>query len=284
MKPLWLVFSRQDVGAEDILIIFKNGDDLRQDMLIVQLIKVMDKVWKEEGLDLRLIPYGCVSTDCRVGLIEVVKNAQTIASVQKEKSGSKATSSFNEKCLFLWLKDYNPDEESLSAAIEEFTHSCAGYCVLTYILGIADRHSDNIMIKKNGQLFHIDFGHVLGTFKEWYGISRERVPFVLTPDFLYVIKQGSAKNEKLFRLYCEQAYMAIRRKGHLIVTLFSLMLTSGIPEITSSRLQYLNETLVLQKSEREAKEHFSSMYDIAVDKSRTVQLNWMVHNMARDNK
>jgi phosphatidylinositol-4,5-bisphosphate 3-kinase len=43
----------------------------------------------------------------------------------------------------------------LNKAIDEFTMSCAGYCVATYVLGVADRHSDNIMVKKTGQVSDI---------------------------------------------------------------------------------------------------------------------------------
>ncbi len=43
-------------------IIFKQGDDLRQDMLTLQMLTLMEQLWDEEGLDLCLLPYGCMST------------------------------------------------------------------------------------------------------------------------------------------------------------------------------------------------------------------------------
>lgn len=38
-------------------VIYKKGDDLRQDQLVVQMISLMDKLLKREALDLRLTPY-----------------------------------------------------------------------------------------------------------------------------------------------------------------------------------------------------------------------------------
>jgi phosphatidylinositol-4,5-bisphosphate 3-kinase len=46
------------------------------------------------------------------------------------------------------------------------------------------------------KVFHIDFGHFLDHKKKKFGINRERVPFVLTEDFLRVIAKGSDQPTK----------------------------------------------------------------------------------------
>ncbi|XP_036387952.1 phosphatidylinositol 4,5-bisphosphate 3-kinase catalytic subunit delta isoform [Megalops cyprinoides] len=287
MKPLWLVYKNDRVQGDPVGIIFKNGDDLRQDMLTLQMIQLMEVLWKKEGLDLRMIPYGCLSTGNKTGLIEVVKNSDTIANIQRNNSNSAATAAFNKDALLNWLKSKNPGDK-LDQAIEEFTLSCAGYCVATYVLGIGDRHSDNIMVRETGQLFHIDFGHFLGNFKSKFGINRERVPFILTYDFVHVIQQGRTNNNEKFerfREYCEQAYKILCRNGTLFVNLFALMRAAGLPELSSSKdIQYLKDSLALGKSEEEALKNFKVKFNEALRESWKTKVNWMVHSVAKDNR
>uniref|UniRef100_A0A3Q2GMD8 phosphatidylinositol-4,5-bisphosphate 3-kinase n=1 Tax=Cyprinodon variegatus TaxID=28743 RepID=A0A3Q2GMD8_CYPVA len=231
MKPLWLMYKNPLEQADMVGIIFKSGDDLRQDMLTLQMIRLMENLWKKENLDLR---------------------------------------------------------DKLDQAIEEFTLSCAGYCVATYVLGIGDRHNDNIMIRETGQLFHIDFGHFLGNFKRKLGINRERVPFILTYDFVHVIQQGKTNNSEKFerfREYCEQAYKILCRNGTLFVNLFAMMKAAGLPELTSSKdIQYLKDSLALGKSEDEALKSFKVKFNEALRESWKTKVNWMMHSLAKDNR
>uniref|UniRef100_A0A672QW23 phosphatidylinositol-4,5-bisphosphate 3-kinase n=1 Tax=Sinocyclocheilus grahami TaxID=75366 RepID=A0A672QW23_SINGR len=283
MKPLWIVYNNKLLGGDTVSIIFKNGDDLRQDMLTLQILRLMDLLWKEANLDLRIVPYGCLATGDHSGLIEVVSSADTIANIQKTSSNMAAAAAFNKDALLNWLKDKNSGD-ALDKAIEEFTLSCAGYCVATYVLGIGDRHSDNIMVRSTGQLFHIDFGHILGNFKSKFGIKRERVPFILTHDFIHVIQQGKTGNtEKFgnFRQYCEEAYLILRKNGNLFITLFALMLTAGLPELTSVKdIQYLKDSLALGKTDEEALKQFRQKFDEALRESWTTKVNWMAHIVA----
>ncbi|XP_034552037.1 phosphatidylinositol 4,5-bisphosphate 3-kinase catalytic subunit gamma isoform [Notolabrus celidotus] len=283
-KPLWLEFCPlpSPTPTQPVGIIFKEGDDLRQDMLVIQTLAVMDSIWQEKSLDLNLIPYGCISTGHNTGMIEIVRNAVTIATVQRNHGGT--TGAFRNDALFEWLKSKCPFQEIHYKIVERFVNSCAGYCVATYVLGIGDRHNDNIMITAEGNLFHVDFGHILGNTKHFLGVNRERVPFVLTPDFLHVMGRGKGGNSLYFQQFrdtCTQAYLSLRSHSHLLVTLFSLMLLTGIPELSAAEdMRYLREALQMKHSEAEAKKHFLQQISVCEHLGWTVQANWWIHMFA----
>ena len=106
----------------------------------------MDEIWKSIGLDLRLTLYRVMSTDACEGFIEIVANADTVCRIQTkqqlEGSGSKQLDSslksagavFRKGLLLSWLRQQNRGEGEMQKAQEEFTRSCAGYVVATYIL------------------------------------------------------------------------------------------------------------------------------------------------------
>uniref|UniRef100_A0A8C7V002 Phosphatidylinositol 4,5-bisphosphate 3-kinase catalytic subunit gamma isoform n=1 Tax=Oncorhynchus mykiss TaxID=8022 RepID=A0A8C7V002_ONCMY len=281
-RPLWLQFKRADpttLSSDTIGVIFKDGDDLRQDMLILQILLIMESIWEEESLDLSLLPYGCISTGNKIGMIEIVKDATTIANIQQSVVGS--TGAFKDEILNQWLRDKCVSEEKFQQAVERFVFSCGGYCVATYVLGVGDRHNDNIMITESGNLFHIDFGHILGNYKSFLGISKERVPFVLTPDFLYVMGTSGKKSSPHFQKFqdvCVRAYLALRHHTNLLVILFSMMLMTGMPQLTSKEdIEYIREALTVGRPEEEAQRHLLDQIEICRDKGWTVQFNWFLH-------
>jgi phosphatidylinositol kinase/protein kinase (PI-3 family) len=189
-KPLWVTFENADPLGNDILIMFKKGDDLRQDIITLQLFKIMNNLWFSNGLKLKMNNYSVLSTGYFEGVICIVPNSDTLAGIHKEFGG--LTLGFSEKPIKEWMNKYIPLSEEIYTM--NFVLSCVAYCVGTFVLGIGDRHNDNIMIKKTGELFHIDFGHFLGHFKYKFGIKRERAPFVFTPEFAYAM--GGEKSQK----------------------------------------------------------------------------------------
>lgn len=312
-RPLWLVWTNSDHLAsyhhKYHYLIFKHGDDLRQDMLTLQLLRVMDRIWKEEGMDMCLMPYGCLATGPEMGLIETVRDARTVMSIQ----GERLTAALQIDCtqLYKWLMQQQQQSKSTNDSvlyermIHTFTMSCAGYCVATFILGIRDRHPDNIMIDKTGRLFHIDFGHILDKRKKKFGIVRERVPFVLTKDFITIIARGnmdnavpnSASNLTItgnnsgnslinnpyfqdFTKLCGRAYLVLRKHSNLLLTLLAMMLPSGLPELSSvCDLDYVRKTLAVEMDDAKALAYFHAKFNEAYQGAWTTKIDWFSHWM-----
>uniref|UniRef100_A0A8C1N7L6 Phosphatidylinositol-4-phosphate 3-kinase, catalytic subunit type 2 alpha n=1 Tax=Cyprinus carpio TaxID=7962 RepID=A0A8C1N7L6_CYPCA len=231
--PLKIALVNADPLGDEINVMFKVGEDLRQDMLALQMIRIMDRIWLQEGLDLRIVNFKCISTGKDKGMVELVPSSETLRKIQVENG---VTGSFKDKPLAEWLRKYNPAEDEYEKASENFIYTCAGCCVATYILGICDRHNDNIMLRSTGHMFHIDFGKFLGHAQMIGSFKRDRAPFVLTSDMAYVINGGERPTSRfqLFVDLCSQAYNLIRKHSNLFLNLLSLVLYGTILQTKQS--------------------------------------------------
>lgn len=205
-----------------------------------------------------------MATADKSGVIEVVRDSKTTADIQTSYGG--ALGALRKQPLKEYLKENNPKDDQYDKSLDNFIRSCAGYCVATYILGIGDRHNDNIMLTKTGHLFHIDFGHFLGNFKQKFGIKRERSKFVFTEEMAYVMGGKGSDGFNLFKDYCCKAYNLIRKHGKRLINLFLLMISAGLLELPSkNEIRYLREMLSLKLTEMEADSKFLKEIDNALN-------------------
>lgn len=244
LSPLKLAFRTS--SGEVVNMIFKKGDDLRQDQLCVQMISLMDRLLKRENLDLKLTPFRVLATGGDTGLIEFIPS-QAMADILAE-----------HKTLTKFLTMHNPDPDGpygcSAAALMRFVKSCAGYCVITYILGVGDRHLDNLMLAPDGRMFHIDFGFMLGrdpkVFPPPMKLCKEMVEAMGGTDSAYFGK---------FKTYCCEAYNILRKHAVLVLNLFSLMEHSNIPDISQDSekaLLKLESKFALDLDDEAAMQHF----------------------------
>ena len=153
--------------------IAKADDDLRQESLSMQLIKIMCAIFEKANIPLQLRTYEIIITSKNSGLIEFIPDSISIDGLKKKTNTDLNT--FYREFFSHHFKE----------AQNNFVESLAGYSLLTYILNLKDRHNGNIMIDMKGRIIHIDFGFILGISPGNVGF--ETAPFKMTKEYVNLL-------------------------------------------------------------------------------------------------
>lgn len=228
-------------------IMYKN-DDVRKDYIVNNIISIIHDILKreEDDLDIEMVRYEVMPTGNNTGYIEIIENASTIFDII-ENSGLTIQN---------YILNHNKDQ-IISKFREKFIRSTALYCVVSYLLGIGDRHLDNIMISKDGLLFHIDFGFILGQDPKYSNNRLIRV----TPEIINVIGGYGTDDYDYFKKTCVKIYNRLRLHVNLFSNLLSVIpsLDSNITKDTIKR--ELTERFEIGENCLEAATHMDTKVD-----------------------
>ncbi|CAL8086645.1 unnamed protein product [Orchesella dallaii] len=241
-------------SGEPYIAIFKHGDDLRQDQLILQMITLMDKLLRKENLDLKLTPYRVLSTSTTHGFVQFIPST-TVAEVLA-----------TEGTIQSFFRKHHPSEKDLygisPSVMDTYVKSCAGYCVITYLLGVGDRHLDNLLLTKDGKLFHIDFGFILGRDPK-----PMPPPMKLSKEMVEAMGGIQSEYYQEFRKLCYTAFLHLRRHANLILNLFSLMVGASVPDIAlepDKAVKKVLDKFCLDLNDEAAVKHMQELIDVSV--------------------
>ncbi|VDK70545.1 unnamed protein product [Litomosoides sigmodontis] len=267
LMPMKLTFKTENDG--NYVIIFKRGDDLRQDQLIVQMIRLMDDLLRSDGLDLRLTPYSVLATSTSEGFVQFVK-----AIPLREVISNWGTV---QECLRSFRPSPSGPFGIETEVVENYIRSCAGYSIICYILGIGDRHLHNLLLCENGKMFHVDFGYILGRDPKPFAPP----PMKLTSEMVNGMGGLHSREWKEFRGFCFSAFRILRRHANVVLNLFSLMLDSGIPDIAVEKekaVQKVEQRFHLTLSDELAEQKIEHLIDESVN-AKITKLTDMVHDV-----
>ncbi|XP_011699804.1 PREDICTED: serine/threonine-protein kinase ATR isoform X2 [Wasmannia auropunctata] len=237
--------------GKEYLFMCKPKDDLRRDFRLMEFNDIVNKYLQNdpESRQRRLYirTYSVVPLNEECGLIEWVPNLvgfrPTIMNLYRERgiaptnkelktmicalrdSLEKKRQMFLEKLLPRhppifgdWFRIMFPDSYGWYEARTAYIRTTAVMSMVGYILGLGDRHGENILFDSTcGDCVHVDFNCLFnrGEFFDW----PERVPFRLTHNM--VDAMGPLKIEGPFRRACQITMRVLRQESSTLLSVLT---------------------------------------------------------------
>lgn len=248
------VYSKQSATAPIIIPFIDDNDDkhnlmfkkedIRKDYIIINIINLLHIILKNNNINIPLISYRAIPTSSVNGFIEMVNNCETLYDI------------LNKGSINNFLQNHN-EETSIGSLTKQYTESLAFWTVITHLLGIGDRHLENIMLTHDGILFHVDYGFIIGHD------SKPLTPNIRISDQI-LDAIGGSDNFTKFKNICSKIFIVLRKYFNLIHTMLSLLIDSDPPILKFSN-KYLEDQIAsrffIGQSDKEAQQAFELLID-----------------------
>ncbi|KAJ7581045.1 hypothetical protein C8J56DRAFT_793738 [Mycena floridula] len=214
----------------------KPKDDLRKDARLMDFNTIINKLLKANSesrrRQLHIRTYGVVTLNEECGFIQWVPNTIPIRPVLVKFYESRGIRSWSPELTEIfkrvkerpdifrttilpmfpplfheWFIETFPEPSAWLASRLAYGRTAAVMSMVGFILGLGDRHLENILLDTNtGDVVHVDFNCLFDKGKSLE--TPERVPFRLTQNIIDAL--GVAGVEGVFRLACEVTMQILR--------------------------------------------------------------------------
>jgi phosphatidylinositol 4-kinase B len=273
-------------GWDLLSMIIKAGDDLRQEQLATQLIKICHDIFTSAKLPLWLKPYEVRPTSADGGYLETVHDAISLHTLKEELGEDPSLRNY-------FIKAYGSKTPQFLDAQRNFVESLAAYslvcCTLfrsllwliapslnfffplsSDLLQIKDRHNGNILIDREGHLIHIDYGFMLTSSPG--SLNFETAPFKLTIEFVEVMGGRNSEMFLYFKHIFEFGFLKLRENARRIISLVEMMLPATKMACFAkgpNTVKELEDRFKLQLQENEALLFADSLIEQSIGNWRT---------------
>jgi phosphatidylinositol kinase/protein kinase (PI-3 family) len=200
-RPVILRFRTQQ--DRYIRIMFKR-ESIFNDLTVINLITLSDIILNENlNTQFGIVVYPVMPITYDTGMIEIIDHAETIYDI------------FAKKHTILQYIIENNEESKVKDIMDHYMYSLVSYTLHSYFLGLGDRHLQNIMVTRNGALFHIDFSFILGN--DAHPITGSNIR--LNSSMLETLGGSESYRYRLYLEYCAKGITILRKYFNLFFIL-----------------------------------------------------------------
>ena len=228
----------------------------------MQLIKLMDNIFKKAEIPLYLRTYKIIITSRNSRLIEFIPDSISIDGLKR-----KANTDLN-----TFYRNFF--HHHFKEAQNNFVESLAGYSLVTYLLNLRDRHNGNIMIDMKGRIIHIDFGFILGISPGNVGF--ETAPFKMTKEYVNLMDGINSGVYNYFIALLAKGFLELRKYFDSFVKIIEVMSKNSDMPCFQGRdpnivIKDFIERFHLEKDENDIQELMASLTRDSINSWRTYQ-------------